>query len=426
MMVKLNYDRGGLEVEAPAGAAILRMRSASRLGSLEATLRDALARPIGAPPLRELAAGRRSACVVISDITRPVPNKLILEAVLPVLHGAGIAPANVTLLVATGIHRPATDDELIEMVGADIAGAYRIVSHVARDPDANEHVGRTRRGTPVHVNKTYLAADLRITTGLIEPHLMAGFSGGRKSICPGIASLETVKVWHGPDFLESPRACEGVIAGNPVHEEALEIAQMVGVDFIVNAVLNEVREAVGLFAGDLVQAHEAGIERCRHVVSCPIAEPFDVVVTTSAGYPLDTTFYQAIKGLTAALPAVKQGGTIILAAGMGQGIGGPEFTDLCRDMPDLDTFVHRITQEGYYVTDQWQLEEMARAARRAALWVYTDGLPMETLADLFVTPVASVEAGIADALRLHGPSATLALIPEGPYVLPVVEPAAAT
>ena len=194
---------------------------------------------------------------------------------------------------------------------------------------------------------------------------------------------------------------------------------MAGVDFIVNAVLNEKREVVGLFAGDLVKAHEAGVSKCREVVSAPIAEPFDAVVTTSAGYPLDTTFYQAIKGLTAAMPAVKERGTIILAAGMTQGIGGPEFTQLCQETRDLDAFMHRITDGGEFIIDQWQLEELVRAWRRADLWIYTDGLPADTLRGLFVKPLPSVEQGIAEALDKHGPKATLAVIPEGPYVLPV-------
>jgi len=196
---------------------------------------------------------------------------------------------------------------------------------------------------------------------------------------------------------------------------------MAGVDFIVNAVLNDKREVVGLFAGDLVRAHEAGVLRCREVVSARIAEPFDVVVTTSAGYPLDTTFYQAIKGLTGALPAVKPGGTIILVAAMAQGIGGREFTQLCMDTPDLDTFMERLLGPDFYVTDQWQLEEMVRAARKADIWVYTTGVPKDSLRQLFVRPVDTVEAGIEAAMTKHGPNATLALIPEGPYVLPVCD-----
>ena len=422
MRIHLSYDRDGLDIGVPDAYSptVLHMQSAPGLPDPPRSLRDALTQPIGTPPLRELARGRRTACIVISDITRPVPNRLILPALLGDIEEAGIDRADITVLVATGIHRPATQEELSEMVGPDLVGQCRIVNHEARDASSHTHLGATARGTPVHIDKTYLSADVKVLTGLIEPHLMAGFSGGRKSVCPGIASLETVRIWHSPAFLESPRAESGTLDGNPVHEEALEIAQMAGVDFIVNAVLNEKRETVGIFAGDLVKAHLAGIACCRKVVSVPIPSPFDVVVTTSAGYPLDTTFYQAVKGLTGAMPAAKPGGTIILAAGMAQGVGGDEFTQLCLDMPDLHTFMHKITHEGFYVTDQWQLEEHAKAARHADIWVYSDGVEPHTLAQLFVRPIDSIEQAIDEAMRKHGPGATLAIIPEGPYVLPVL------
>ncbi len=419
MKIRLEYDRDGLLIDAPDDAAILEMPETPGLRDPADAMRRALAQPIGSPPLRALAEGKRSACVLMSDITRPAPNALMMPAVLEELHAAGLPTEAITILVATGIHRAATREELTEMLGPDLVAHCRIVSHDARDPDAHAWLGRTRRGTPVRVNRLYADAELKVATGLIEPHLMAGFSGGRKSVCPGVCSLETVKVWHSPAFLESPRACEGSIEGNPVHEEALEIARMAGVDFIVNAVLNRHREVVGLFAGDLEAAHAAGVEACRRVVSVPFDEPFDVVVTTSAGYPLDTTFYQSIKGLTAALPAVKPGGVIILAAGMRQGVGGPEFTDLCRRTTDLEEFMRRIEREGFFQTDQWQLEEFVKAKRRADIWAYTDGLPAEALGDLFVRPLESVEAGIAEARRKHGPGASIAIIPEGPYVLPV-------
>ena len=422
MRIHLSYDKDGLDIGVPDACSptVLHMQSARGLPDPQRSLRDALALPIGTPRLSELASGRRTACIVISDITRPVPNQLILPALLTDLDEAGIDRAAVTILVATGIHRPATPEELAEMVGSELLSQCQLVNHVARDADSHRHLGTTARGTPVHIDKTYLAADVKVLTGLIEPHLMAGFSGGRKSVCPGITSLETVKVWHSPAFLESPQAESGTLDGNPVHEEALEIALMAGVDFIVNAVLNEKRETVGLFAGDLVEAHLAGVACCRGVVSAPIPAAFDVVVTTSAGYPLDTTFYQAVKGLTGAMPAVKPGGTVILAAGMVQGVGSEEFTQLCLDMPDLDTFMHKITHEGYYVTDQWQLEEHAKAARHADIWVYSDGIDQDTLAQLFVRPIDSVEQGIGEAMQKHGPGATLAIIPEGPYVLPTL------
>ena len=198
---------------------------------------------------------------------------------------------------------------------------------------------------PVWIDQRYVDADLKIATGLIEPHLMAGFSGGRKLICPGIAALETVKVWHGPDFLEHPRADCGILEGNPVHEENTRIANMAGCDFIVNVTLDRDRRVTSVVAGDLEAAFHVGVEHARNAARSEVAAPCDVVVTSAAGYPLDTTFYQSIKGLTGVLPIVKQGGTIVLAASLSEGIGSPEFQSLFQRHPNLDDFMECVSGE---------------------------------------------------------------------------------
>jgi nickel-dependent lactate racemase len=270
---------------------------------------------------------------------------------------------------------------------------------------------------PIWIDKRYVEADLKITTGLIEPHLMAGFSGGRKLICPGIAALETVKVWHGPQFLEHPKADCGILEGNPVHEENTWIARQTGCDFIVNAVIDAERRPLQIVAGDMEQAFLAGVEFVRSVVKDTVPEPADIVVTSSAGYPLDTTFYQAIKGLTGALPVVKEGGTIILAASLSEGIGSDQFQKLFRENDNLEQFVTRILGRDYFVMDQWQLEELAKVCRKAKVKVVSDGLSPQTLRGLFVQSAPSVEAAVEDSLREYGSSATIAVIPKGPYVL---------
>jgi nickel-dependent lactate racemase len=252
---------------------------------------------------------------------------------------------------------------------------------------------------------------------LIEPHLMAGFSGGRKLICPGIAALETVKVWHGPQFLEHPNADCGILAGNPVHEENTWIARHVGCDFIVNVVIDTERRPLKFVAGDMVAAFEEGVQFVRSVVTDRVSEPVDVVVTSAAGYPLDTTFYQAVKGMTGALPIVKQGGTIVVAASLSEGIGSPEFEGLFSAHETLEAFRQRILGRDYFVMDQWQLEELAKVRRKAKVRVVSDGLPAATLDRLFVASAASVEAAVADALAEYGPQTTIAVIPKGPYVL---------
>jgi lactate racemase len=416
---RLEYGRTGLDVELPGDRIVRKLayKDAPPLLDPAGDLRRLLERPNGTAPLAALARGRKSACILICDITRPVPNRLILAPVLEILESAGIPRNAITILVATGLHRPNLGAELVELVGQEIVDRYRIENHHGTVLDEHTYLGESPRGVPIWIDSRYVEADLKITTGLIEPHLMAGFSGGRKLICPGIAALETVKVWHGPDFLEHPKADCGILDGNPVHEENTWIARHAGCDFIVNVVIDAERRPLKWVAGDMEAAFLEGVEFVRGVVVDTVPEPVDVVVTSCAGYPLDTTFYQAVKGLTGALPIVKQGGTIIMAARLSEGIGSPEFQMLFRDNPNLDVFVERILGKDYFVMDQWQLEELAKVRRKARVKIVSDGLPAETLDSLFVESAPSVEQAVAASLAEYGPQATMAVIPKGPYVL---------
>jgi len=419
MRVKLEYGRQGLYADLPVERIVrtLAYKDAPPLPDPSRSLLAALANPIGTPPLSEIAKGRKDACIVICDITRPVPNELILRPVLETLETAGIPREKITILVATGLHRHNEGVELVEMVGQQIASHYRIENHHGQVLAEHTYLGQSPRGVPIWIDSRYVQADLKITTGLIEPHLMAGFSGGRKLICPGIAALETVKVWHGPDFLEHPKADCGILDGNPVHEENTWIGRKTGCDFIVNVVIDAQRRPLAWVAGDMVAAFEEGVKFVRGVVRDTVAEPVDIVVTSCAGYPLDTTFYQAVKGLTGALPIVKQGGTIIMCASLSEGIGSPQFAQLFRENVSLEVFVERILGKDYFVMDQWQLEELAKVRRKAKVKLVSDGLPAETLNGLFVEAAQSVESAVAASLAEYGPAAKIAVIPKGPYVL---------
>lgn len=419
MRVHLEYGRQGLDAELPAERVVrtLAYKDAAPLPDPEGALRAVLESPTGTPSLRELAAGRSTACIVVCDITRPVPNELILRPMLATLEQAGIAREKILILIATGLHRPNEGEELVEILGADLAARYRVENHHGQILQEHTYLGDSPRGVPVWIDSRYVAADLKITVGLIEPHLMAGFSGGRKLICPGIAALETVKVWHGPRFLEDPRADCGILDGNPVHEENTWIGRCAGCDFIVNVVLDDQRRPLKFVAGDMEAAFLEGVNFVRGVVTDTLSQPVDIVVTSSAGYPLDTTFYQSIKGMTGALPIVKQGGTIIIAASLSEGIGSPQFQQLFRENADLGSFLERIESGDYFVMDQWQLEELAKVRRKASVTMVSDGLPPEVLTGLFVQAAPSVEAAVEEALAAHGPDATIAVIPKGPYVL---------
>ena len=422
MRIALDYGKTGLEVEIPEANLVgpLTLRPVTPLAEPEKALAAALAKPIGTPPLVELVRGKQSACILICDITRPVPNELLLRQILPTLEQAGIPREKILILIATGLHRPNLGDELVELVGREIAGRYRVENHDGRNLAEHTFVGTSPRGVPAWIDTRYVTADLKIATGLIEPHLMAGYSGGRKLVCPGIAALETVKLWHGPDFLEHPRADCGILEGNPVHEENTRIARMAGCDFIVNVSLDKDRRVTSLVAGEMEQAFKKGVEFVESVCKVTIPEPCEIVVTSSAGYPLDTTFYQAIKGLSGVLPIVKQGGTIIMAARLSEGVGSPEFRRLFTENANIEAFMQRILGKDYFVLDQWQLEKLGQVCRKAKPRFVTNGLTPETLSQLFVDSAASVEQAIAEALAIYGPRARIAVVPKGPYVLPVV------
>jgi nickel-dependent lactate racemase len=423
MRIKMDYGKTGLMVDLPNDKVIgpLEIKNAIPLANQSQAISDALANPIGSKPLAEIAKGKKTACILICDITRPVPNKVILPQILKTIEEAGVPRSGITILIATGLHRPNEGEELVELVGEDIANNYRVENHHGKETSEHDYLGITPKGVPVYIDSRYIRAELKITTGLIEPHLMAGYSGGRKVICPGIAGIETVKVWHGPKFLEHPNADCGIVEGNPVHEENTYIALMSGCDFIVNVCVDGNRQITWAGAGDMIKAWEAGVSFVRQVVRVPIKEPVDIVLTSCAGYPLDITWYQAVKGLMGALPIIKKGGTIILVASLTEGLGSPEFQQVLSENPDIKAFKKRILETDYFVMDQWQLEEFAKVVEKCKVKVYSKGLEHSVLNKCHVTPIDSVEQAIAESLQEYGPSARIAVIPKGPYVLACVE-----
>jgi nickel-dependent lactate racemase len=418
MLTQLAFGKTGISVTLPEGFAyrVLEARSAAPLPDWAAALEATLDRPIGTAPLAELARGKRSAAISVCDITRPAPNRKTLPPILRRLESAGIARENITILIATGLHRPATDAEIREICGEEIAATVRVVNHDARDLASHRHLGTTASGTPVYVDERFMAADLHITLGFIEPHLMLGFSGGRKLIAPGLAAQETIKVLHSPKFMRDARSVEGSIEDNPLHRELLEIARMSRHDFLLDVALARDRSIAGVFAGDAVQAHRTGVEFVSRVLLETLDEPVDAVITTSAGYPLDLTYYQAIKGVTAASHILKPGGSILLVGECSEGAGAPEFQRMLLDGISDSEFLARIA--GVPVTvDQWQLEKLALVTTRHKLLWYVPGLPAQFREKLWGRAFDSLPAALETlAASLHL-GARVAVIPEGPYVL---------
>jgi nickel-dependent lactate racemase len=333
MRINFAFGKTGLALDLPEGFCyqVLEARSAVPLADPAAAIEGALDNPRAGPPLRQLASGKRSAAISVCDITRPAPNREVLPPLLARLEAAGIPRQRITILIATGLHRPATEAEIREICGEWATGKYRVVNHHARQLAEHRSLGNTASGTPVFIDERFLSADLHITLGFIEPHLMLGFSGGRKLIAPGLAAEETIKVLHSPKFMRDPRAVEGSIEENPLHRELLEIARLARHDFLVDAVLARgtgQRPIAAVFAGEPVAAHRQGVELVSQVMLETLDEPADAVITTAAGYPLDLTFYQAVKGITAASHLVKPGGKILLLAECAEGPGGAEFSQM--------------------------------------------------------------------------------------------------
>jgi nickel-dependent lactate racemase len=421
MQVRLDYGRTGLTIAVPDDlhVSIVEPAKGAPIADPVAAVEEALAHPIGACPLAEVARGRHDAVVIISDKTRPVPNGLILPPILRTLEAAGIARDHIEILVATGLHRANTQEELVAMTSPELVQRYRFRNHVARDPDDHVHLGRTSRGTEIWLDRGFLAADLKIATGLIEPHLMAGYSGGRKAVAPGLAGVDTMRSAHGATMLEG-HVGPGIIDGNPFHEDLLEIVRKVGVDFLVDVSINRKRELTGVFAGDIERAHETGMRFVAQEVCVDLDAPADIVISSAGGFPLDDTYYQSIKGMVAALNVVKRGGTIILAAALTEGIGSAEFQRLLRETRGNDDFMARVTAAGFFAIDQWMVQHLCQVLRKANVIVVTDGMPADTVCGLLVDHAPTVEAALQRARSRADAHPHLAVLPQGPYVLATV------
>ena len=387
-------------------------------GRTEAELvAQAMAEPIGSPRLEELARGKKNVVIIASDHTRPVPSKLIIPPILEAVR-RGNPDAQITLLIATGCHRDTTAAELMDKFGENIMRNERIVVHNC-DDDANlVHLGTLPSGGDLRINRLAAECDLLLAEGFIEPHFFAGFSGGRKSVLPGVASREAVLANHCSEFIAHPRARTGLLDGNPIHEDMLWAAKRAKLAYIVNVVLNGDKQVIHAVAGDAEMAHTAG---CRFLLSQCRAEPVmsDIVITTNGGYPLDQNIYQAVKGMTAAEATVREGGAIIMAAKSNDGHGGERFCRQLADEPDIGKTMAEFLARGRSETepDQWQTQIMLRILQRARVFYLSDA-PDDLVRSLHMTPVHSVEEGVRLAEEYLGRAdASIAVIPDGVGVM---------
>lgn len=424
MKTQFSFGKNGIEVSVSEtyDCQVIRSHTAAALGAVEAALAGALDRPLGCRPLTELAASKRTAAISVCDITRPAPNAITLPPLLARLHAAGIPVDGVTILIATGLHRAATKEEIDVIVGPEIAHKYRVVSHDARNLAGHRSLGETKRGTPVFIDERFMAADLHITLGFIEQHLMLGFSGGRKLVAPGLAAQETIKVIHSPRFMREPLATEGSITGNPLHTELLEIARMARHDFMLDVTLTQDRQISGVFAGDPMKAHAAGVEFLENTSLETLSAFADAVITSAAGYPLDLTFYQTVKGVTAAQHIVKPGGRILVLGECQEGMGSPEFAHRMRSLAGFQDFLDEIRETPVEV-DQWQLEKLALVGVKNELFFYTPRVSKAQLGCLGARTFSDLSEAVAAVLRGLPPDARVVLVPDGPYTYARAVPA---
>jgi nickel-dependent lactate racemase len=419
MLVTLAYGVDGRTVEVPDDATVILPTELEGLADQAGTVLDALVHPLSGLPLAELVAGKAQVVVVFPDITRPMPNRTVLPPLLRHLELCGIPDANITLLCATGTHRQATPQELEELVGPEIVARYSIVDHDAQSDDHVE-VGEVD-GVPVLLLRHYVEADVRIITGFVEPHFFAGFSGGPKAVCPGLAATETILEAHHPRRIADAGATFVTRRGNPVHDFVRAAVALAPPHFSIDVAINAAREVTAVFGGPLDVAHDAA---CAFVEAASVKRvdtPFDVVVSTNGGYPLDRNLYQAVKGMAAAERIVKEGGIIVMAAACMDGIpGGGSFAEVlagARNAEDLISARHGAE------LDRWQAQVLGRVLQKAQVWLYSDGLTDDMTRSALLQPIGDVGAAVADALAQQERGARLAVLPEGPFtVATLVEP----
>ncbi|MBQ0923398.1 nickel-dependent lactate racemase [Saccharopolyspora endophytica] len=422
LSVELAYGRTGLTVELPSErTTVVAPAHPPAAPDAAAALRRALAEPVAGPPLRErVRAGQRIA-VSLCDATRPQPREAMVRALLAELEGIATRE-DFTLLVATGTHRGNTDSELRAMLGDELVDTTRIINHDCRDPEVLCAMGTFGDGVPVSLNRHWVEADVRITTGFVEPHFFAGFSGGPKLVAPGLAGLDTVLTLHDAARIASPQATWAVCEGNPVHDDVRAIAAGTGVDFAFDVVLNREQRIVEAFGGDLLPMHAAAREVVRELSMRPVPQRYDVVVTTNSGYPLDQNVYQAVKGMTAAATVVKPGGLIICAAECSDGFPDHgSFREVLASEPTPEALLRTISGRTETVPDQWQVQILARVLATARVGVHTTNLTDAQLRMAHLYRVDDIATAVAEELAAKGPQARVCVLPEGPQTIPYVE-----
>ncbi|MGI9520863.1 MAG: nickel-dependent lactate racemase [Hyphomicrobiaceae bacterium] len=422
--VELAYGKHGLKAVLPseARAHIIRKPALPIPDNPTAVIDEALDCPIASDKLEVIARGAKTACILICDITRPVPNGLFLRRIIERLGVGGISPDGVTVLVATGLHRPNLGDELVELVGDSwVLDAVHVANHDARNDEQHVDLGFTDgHRTPVLLDRRFVEADVKIVTGLVEPHFMAGWSGGRKVIAPGVAHHSTIRTFHSARFMEHEAARSCNLLKNPLHEEQIEIVRMLGGKILaLNTVIDEARNLVFATFGDIEASHDSAVAFAKDATAIPVNRRFKTVLTSAAGYPLDKTYYQTVKGMVTPIDILEPGGNLIIVSECSEGIGSSEFRAAQERLVNLgmEAFLASLTGKRFAAIDEWQTEMQLKPMRVGRVGLYAPLLDPVDQAVTGVNQIDDLTDAIATSIATHN-DIDIAVIPEGPYLVP--------
>ena len=423
MEIVLKYGKTGLKIPFPGSCNIKQIEKKPMpvLANPVDALQQTLQQPISGEPLEKIASTAQNACILICDITRPVPNGVILPVLVRQLLKAGVAPGAITVLVATGLHRPNEGEELAELIGDPwVLDTVKVENHFARNNSDHVDLGKTTNGLPVKLDRRFVGADLKIVTGLVEPHFMAGFSGGRKVIVPGIAHQDTIRQFHTAKFLEHPRAANCVLDGNPLHDVQLEIVRKLSPVMAVNAVIDDRRRVTFLNYGEIEPSHLEAVDFLRAYVEIAVPQKFSTVLTSAGGYPLDKTYYQTVKGMVGAMNILKPGGELVIVSECSEGMGSVEYVAAQRSLIGMGpkNFLDSLLSKHQAAIDEWQTEMQLKPMRLGSIHLYSDQLPAEQRALTGVQQISELSETLQACIQRQEDQ-SIAVIPDGPYVVPV-------
>jgi nickel-dependent lactate racemase len=413
--VQLAYGKKGYKLKVPANFDVIEPKFIKEVGSAKEEINKALLFPINSKPLRSLLEGKNDIAISVCDITRAQPRKVVIETIVE--HIKDLIPiSNIKILIATGTHRANTKDELIEMLGKDIVETLNVINHVCDDKESLIEMPTSLDDVNVLLNKHWVNADFRITTGFVEPHFFAGFSGGSKLVAPGLAGLKTIMKLHNYKRLNNPNSIWGEVEKNPIQQDVRKIAKETGVDFTLDVALNRDQKITNVFSGDLIDSHNEACNFARETAMVQVSQPYDLVITSNSGYPLDQNLYQTVKGLSAASQIV-----ILCLSECSDGIPSHgKFYSLLSEFSDPEQVEGMLSDPNFHCQDQWQVQILSQIAKKSNINLYTEGLSDKEIKNAFMfnapDPQRFIDQKVKENINIRG-----CVLPEGPITIPVLK-----